>query len=105
MALGWHETRHAVGAFECVDGIARQLTVHHTQASDRAVIGARDVAAAASLGDLRIVQLDRVAIDVGNAQACPGQRPEHQGFVQRARRGTDPDVVFADNVQAQAGVA
>src|SRR5439155_5467512 len=104
VALGGHVTWHAVLALERVDPVARQLTVQHGQTGDGAVVGPRDVAAATGLGDLGIVQLDRVPIDLWNAQARPGQRLEHQRLVQRARRGADADIVFADHVQTQTRV-
>src|SRR5439155_12667258 len=70
------------------------------ECADKAVVSARHVPRASRLGDLRVMQLGCVAIDVEDAAPEPLERLDHEvlehGLLGRARA----DAVTADGVEA-----
>ena len=64
VTLGWSVTRHATLCDERIDPVARDLLAAGGQRRDRAVVARRDVPRALWLGDLRVVQLGGVVVDV-----------------------------------------
>ena len=59
------------------------LAAHHRERGQGAVVGLRHVAAAAQLGDLGVVHLDGIAVDIGHVKPGSLERIHDEGLVHR----------------------
>ncbi len=103
VALGRREAGQAATTTEVVHLVAAQLAARHGERREQPVVALRHVVAAGRLGDLRVVQLRRVDVDVGDLAPQLVERHADDLLEQRLLRGVAADTVLADGVEPQSG--
>ena len=79
MALGGRPAGHPVLFHKIRNFRPSQLLFHHRQGRDHLVVGLRHIPRPGGFGDIRILQLRGVFVDVRELQTRPLQRLRHQG--------------------------
>ncbi|KAF5051682.1 hypothetical protein DSECCO2_416580 [anaerobic digester metagenome] len=76
----------------------------HRQSRDHLIVRQRHVARACRLGDVGILHLGGIFVDIGDFQTCPIQRRGDKAGNDRLRRGAGTHTVAAQQVQIDFGV-
>src|SRR4249920_3630153 len=103
MALRGREAWEPVRALEAVELFARELAAPHGEGADELVVAAGDVAGTGGLGDLRIVELGRVAVDVEDPAADARERLDDEVLEDSLLGRARSDPVAPDRVEADLG--